>query len=271
VGWTTTLPELRAKALLKLVDTRQPVQLPELAMKIGLRIRDVPSTGFDGALVRIVNRPRGIIAVRQNMQDPRKRFTIAHEIGHFVLPGHDDESRICSEEEIEAPTSDKEQITQESDDANDKADKEENDLEQAANKFAAELLMPSPVIRRIVTKCGISIDTCEFVSDLFQVSRTAAAARCVEETPQYLRPALVVSKKGMVKYFVKSIGFSQYIEINRPIPVGSLAKQLSARGLRRKEGHVSAPIWIDTRLDALIQEESILLSGYDTVVTLLHF
>lgn len=260
MAWTTTLPELRAKALLKLVDARQPVQLAVLAKKIKLRIRHVPSTGFDGALVRIANRPSGIIAVRKNMEDPRKRFTIAHEIGHFVLPGHGEESRICDEEEIDAPA----------DEDNDEANKDNNDLEQAANKFAAELLMPSPVIRRIVTKCGISIDTCEFVSDLFQVSLTAAAARCVEETPQYLRPALVVSKKGMVKYFVKSLGFSQYVEINRPIPVGSLAKRLSARGARKKAGYVSAPIWIDTRLDALIQEESILLPGYDTVVTLLH-
>jgi hypothetical protein len=232
-----------------------------LAQKIGLRIRHVPSTGFDGALVRIANRPSGIIAVRQNMEEPRKRFTIAHEIGHFVLPGHDDESRVCGEEEIEAP----------SDEAIDKANQEDKKLEQAANNFAAELLMPSPVIGRIVTKSGISIDTCEFVSRLFEVSLTAAAARCVEGTPQYLQPALVVSKNGMVKYFVKSVGFSEYIEINRPIPLDSLAKQLSARGPRKKEGHVSASMWIDTRLDALIREESILLPGYDTVVTLLHF
>lgn len=258
--WTTTIPELRAKALLKLVEARQPVQLPELAEKIGLRIQHVPSTGFDGALVRIANRPRGVITVRQSMEESRKRFTIAHEIGHFVLPGHDDESRVCGEEEIEAPA----------DEANDEVNKEDTDLEKAANNFAAELLMPAPVIRRLVMKCGISIDTCEFVSDLFQVSLTAAAARCVEET-QFLEPALVVSKNGIAKYFVKSIGFSEYIKINRPIPVGSLAKQLSARGLRRKEGRVSASIWIDTRLDALIQEESILLPGYDTVVTLLHF
>jgi len=259
VVWTTPLPELRAKALLKLADARQPVQLAVLAKKIGLSIRHVPATGFDGALVRIANRPRGVIAVRQNMEESRKRFTIAHEIGHFVLPGHDDESRVCGEEEIEGSA----------DETNDEANQEDKKFEQAANNFAAKLLMPSPVIGRIVMKCGISIDTCEFVRKLFDVSLTAAAARCVEET-QYRRPALIVSKRGMVKYFVKSVGFSEYIEINRPIPVGSLAKQLSARGPRRKEGQVSASMWIDIRLDALIQEESILLPGYDTVVTLLH-
>lgn len=262
--WSTPLPELYAKALLKMVDARQPIQLPVLAEKIGLRIRDVPSSGFDGALVRIVNRPCGIIAVRQDMKSPRKRFTIAHEIGHYVLPGHDDESRICGEEEIETPA-------EENDETKEKVKKEDKELEQAANNFAAELLMPTPVVKRLVTRLRMSIATCEFVSSLFQVSLTAAAARCVEESPPHLRSALVVSKDGMVKYFVKSISFSEYIDINRPIPVGSLARQLSERGARKTEGRVSASIWIDTQLDALIQEESILLPGYDTVVTLLHF
>jgi len=197
--------------------------------------------------------------VRESMQEGRKRFTIAHEIGHFILPGHDDESRICDEEEIEVPA----------DEANDEADKENNDLERAANKFAAELLMPSSAIRRIVTKCGISIDTCEFVSDLFQVSLTAAAARSVEETPEYLRAALVVSKKGIVKYFVKSLGSSEYIEIDRKIPVGSLAKQLSEHGPLRKKGHVPAEVWIDIKPGFLLQEESVLLPGYETVLTLI--
>jgi hypothetical protein len=99
---------------------------------------------------------------------------------------------------------------------------------------------------------------------------TAAAARCVEETPEYLRAALVVSKKGIVKYFVKSLGFSEYIEIDREIPLGSLAKQLSAQGPVRKKGHVPAEVWIDIKPGFLLQEESILLSGYDTVLTLLN-
>jgi hypothetical protein len=260
----TTKPELRAKALLKLVGCRQPVDLPELADKIGLRIRHVPSDGFDGALVRIVNRPIGIVAVRKNMPRPRERFTIAHEIGHFVLPGHEERSRVCSEEEIETPDGEADDVEEE-----EKADRL---LEHEAHKFASRLLMPSPVIGRIVKRLGISIQTCELVSHLFQVSLTAAAARCVEEDEsQYNGPALVVSKQGMVKYFVKSTTFPDYIEIKRPIPTGSLAKQLSARGARRKAGHVSAKIWTDTSLPALIWEESILLQGYNTVVTLLHF
>jgi Zn-dependent peptidase ImmA (M78 family) len=263
VVWTTTIPELRAKALLKLIDDRQPVELAELAKKIGLSIRHVPSDGFEGALVRIVNQPIGIVAVRKNMPRPRERFTIAHEIGHFVLPGHEDERRVCSEEEIETPEADAKDVKPE--------DAYNRRLEQEAHKFASRLLMPSPVIGRIVKRLGFSIQTCELVSRLFQVSLMAAAARCVEEDEsQHNGPALVVSKKNMVKYFVKSIKFSEYIEIDRPIPSGSLAKQLSVRGERRKAGHVSAKIWTDTSLPALIWEESILLPKYDTVVTLLH-
>ncbi len=227
--WTTTLPELRAKALLKLLGGRQPVQLSDLGEKIGLEIREVASNGFDGALVRIANQPTGVIAVRKNMPPSRKRFTIAHEIGHFVLPGHDDESRICGEEEIERAGDDQDDV--------EPGGEADSLLEQAANEFASELLMPSPVIRRIVMRLGISIDTCELIGKLFQVSLTAAATRCVEEDEaQYNGSALVVSKSQVVKYYVKSTAFSEYIEINRPIPRGSLAKQVSAGGARKKVG-----------------------------------
>lgn len=236
-------------ALLKLVDARQPIKLPDMAKKIGLRVDEVPSTGFDGALVRIVDRPRGIIVVRKTMLETRKRFTIAHEIGHYVL--HDAISPACGEDEVGA--------------GREKAD----DIERAANEFAGKLLMPPSVIRRIVTKFGVSIDTWNLVSDMFQVSLTAAAARCVEETPDYLRAALVVGKKGIVKYFVKSPMFSEYIKIDREIPSGSIAKQLSPPGIHRKKGHVSAEVWIDIEPGFLLQEESILLPGYDTVLTLL--
>ena len=249
MAWTTSVPELSAMALLKLVDARQPVELRGMAKKIGLRVDQVSSTGFDGALLRLANRPRGIVAIRKTMESSRKRFTIAHEIGHYLL--HDDVSPSCGEDEVGA--------------GREKAD----EIEREANEFAGKLLMPSAVMRRIVVRFGCSIDTWELVRDLFRVSLTAAAARCVEETPEYLRAALVVSKNGIVKYFVKSPAFSRYIEIDREIPSGSIAKELSRRGVRRKKGQVSAEVWIDIEPGFLLQEESMLLPGYDTVLTLL--
>ena len=91
-------PEHYAKALLKLAAARQPVRLADVAKEIGLRIRYVPSSGFDGALVRLSGLPRGRVAVRKSMENSRRRFTIAHEIGHYVLPGHD--SSVCGAKDV---------------------------------------------------------------------------------------------------------------------------------------------------------------------------
>jgi Zn-dependent peptidase ImmA (M78 family) len=246
---STAPPEHFAKALLKFADACQPVRLEDIAKQIGLRIREVRSNGFEGALVRIANQPRGAVAVRESLPEVRKRFTIAHEIGHYILPGHDAANSVCREDQVGSLVIDP------------------DSYEKAANKFAGELLMPSATVRRIVRKFGISIDTCKFVRDQFDVSLSAAAVKCVELT-DHVRAALVVSERGFTKYFVKSPGFSGYIETGSELPSESLAKQLSARD-PEKRGVVSAQVWIDIQLDVVITEDSILLPGYDRILTLL--
>ena len=49
-------------------------------------MREVPANGFDGALVRSKAGQKGIIAVNSRLREAsRKRFTIAHEIGRYVI------------------------------------------------------------------------------------------------------------------------------------------------------------------------------------------
>jgi Zn-dependent peptidase ImmA (M78 family) len=63
--------------------------LPDICKQLGLRVREVAATGFDGALVRSRGSQKGIVAVNAAIrEEARKRFTVAHEIGHFVIPHH---------------------------------------------------------------------------------------------------------------------------------------------------------------------------------------
>ncbi len=239
-----------AKALLKYVDAGQPVSLTDVTERIGLRIERVKSTGFDGALIRIADRPRGIIAVREGIGEERERFTIAHEIGHYVLPGHDVADSVCETAQVGLASEDK------------------DSFEQAANQFAGELLLPSAAVRRIVRKFGISMDTCKFVGKQFQVSLTAAAVKCVELSDSN-RAVLVVSKRGVIENFVKSPGFSDYIH-DGELPSESLAKQLLIGGGIEKKGQVSARTWVDLpHDDFVITEHSILMRRYQRIITLL--
>ena len=86
---------------------------------------------------------RGIIAVRESArrEQERERFTIAHEIGHYLLPGHDTANSIREKDQVGLAVKDK------------------GSFEQAANQFAGELLLPSGAVRRLVRKLGISVIT----------------------------------------------------------------------------------------------------------------
>lgn len=67
----------------------------------------------------------------------RRRFTIAHEIGHWVLHQRGQTSLFCRHGSVEAP-------------GGDEADKRPplDPIEEEANYFAAGLLMPARLIRR---------------------------------------------------------------------------------------------------------------------------
>lgn len=54
----------------------------------------------------------------------RRQFTIAHEVGHFYMPHHQSQMYRCSGRDIEAYT-------------------RNNEIENEANEFAAEFLLPS--------------------------------------------------------------------------------------------------------------------------------
>ena len=78
------LPGACAEALLqKLGLSEQVPDVEEIARDLNLQIEEEDLDGLDGCLVRPVGMPIGVIGVRRDIRESsRKRFTIAHEIGH---------------------------------------------------------------------------------------------------------------------------------------------------------------------------------------------
>ena len=115
----------------KFLNTPVPPDLMALCRDLGLRIREVPAQGFDGALIRSKAGQKGIVAVNASIREnSRKRFTIAHEIGHFIIPHHRNLGNICEGRKIES------------------FDSHLIGPEIEANEFAAELLLPSALLRK---------------------------------------------------------------------------------------------------------------------------
>lgn len=239
-----------AQALVEFLDLQQPFDFNQMLSEIGLQWREVPSTGFDGALVRRPGEARGIIAVRETIAEPvSKRFTIAHEIGHYVLPGHDVDCSICTEEDVSLLR------------------KDVGEFEQEANQFAAELLLPAEQVKTIVKDRGTSMETCKLISKAFDTSLTAAAVRCIELSDSVA--ALVESRNGVVRRFKRSRRCKYFIPTNKELDSQSFAKQLSVIGEREKAGRVPALAWIRTEFGWEIMEHSIFMPRYSTILTLL--
>jgi Zn-dependent peptidase ImmA (M78 family) len=91
---------LVASALRAELKISPSVDLYDLAQRLELEIVEVDSKSFDGALLRSRTKCAGQILVRSGIREvDRKRFTIAHEIGHYILHGYQQNS--CSPRVIE--------------------------------------------------------------------------------------------------------------------------------------------------------------------------
>lgn len=60
-----------------------PTPIEELARSLGIRVSRAPSADFSGLLIR--KDGHALIGVNSSEAPNRQRFTIAHELGHFVL------------------------------------------------------------------------------------------------------------------------------------------------------------------------------------------
>jgi hypothetical protein len=82
------------------LDSRD--RLTEIAEEFGIDVLYRPAESFDGALLRIRDAQRGYIVINSRIrEESRKRFTLAHEIGHLVLPGQQEVSAPCKQQKIE--------------------------------------------------------------------------------------------------------------------------------------------------------------------------
>lgn len=149
---------------------KSPVDVHAIAERLGAQVREVPHEGSISGMLYREGR-KVIIGVNENDGRTRQRFTVAHEIGHLTL--HRGRPMILDHkvhENIEINMRDTTQpSTQE---------------EVQANAFAAELLMPEPLLRDAVGKAPKRIllsddDLVKHLYKLFEVSAEAMRYRLI--------------------------------------------------------------------------------------------
>jgi Zn-dependent peptidase ImmA (M78 family) len=232
------------------LDSRE--RLAEIAEEFGIDVLYRPAESYDGALLRIRDAQRGCIVINSRIrEESRKRFALAHEIGHFVLPGQQEVSAPCKQQRIE----------------NWDADLYRPELE--ANRFAAEILMPRGLMADFV-QSEPSLESIRSIAQLCGTSLTASAVRLITLTPH--RAAVVWSENQKILWSKLSEGFVRWIR------KGEVRENSFAAQCYRKESvpdelaPVPASAWLyekGLREGAQMWEQSVGLKRYGTVLSLL--
>jgi len=249
-------PSELAFRLLDRLGIQGKPDLAQIGERIGLRIEEVDAQAFEGSLVRALNGPKGIIAVKKTIREPtRKRFTIAHEIGHYIIPSHRTLENVCTTGMVETWL--------------------ENLLkpESEANEFAVELLLPARHVRGPLRLGDPSVDTIARVANQFETSLTATALRFIDLTD--LACAVVWSERNRARWYRRSKALPFYLPKEILPCAGSYASRVANGQVAQKDfAEVPSETWLDHRdTDGVerVLEHSIQLPNYDAVFTLLWF
>ena len=203
-------------------DMPYPIPLEELAAAVGIQqIGELVTDGFEGMLLTNPEKSQGVIMVKSNGNLQRRRFTIGHELGHYLLPWHRQTSFSCSSESI------KESIL-------DPKAARGIEMEAEANAFASELLMPSAIFKKLQRKVGDpDIEQVVQFSAHFDASIEATARRFMNLSDYPV--AFVFSLNDTVRYWTKGPEFPYLLSIKNG---QQLPRQSTARGTGQGVGEM---------------------------------
>lgn len=178
-------------------------------------IEERPVTSFEAMLLMDANKASGTIVLAEGRRAERRRFSIAHELGHFLIPTHKPrpgEDFRCSIDHLRI------------------GDMRQHDrrqrIEAEANRFAAHLLMPPARIRSQQNSRHPDLREVVRLASEFGVSREAMARGYIEAHRETL--AVVIIRDGRIDRIYRDDAFP-WIEprYGQPTPADSIAADLS--------------------------------------------
>lgn len=223
--------------------------LDGLCSRLGLRVRQKEFDGFDGILLRSKNSQKGIIGVNVGIrEESRKRFTVAHEIGHFVIPHHREIASACEVGTIESFS------------------RRLATPELEANEFAAELLLPGADVSGQLDLDNSSLSRISVVANDFETSLSATTWRFLDLTGKAC--AMVLSREGRGAWYRTNDALPYLMPLKSlPSPVSFAGRLFGGETFPEGAGmqEVDADTWFypsqATRIGTLY-EDSVYLRNY---------
>jgi uncharacterized protein DUF955 len=238
-------------------DLPIPLPIEDLARQLDItNILDLTTDGFEGGLITDDCRSQGTILVNRAARLGRRRFTVGHELGHFLIPTHGPvkgDQFLCSRDDMRRWSA------------------KENDayarMEVEANKFSALILMPPPKLRQKMGRFrDPNLSQIVDVAAHFDVSKDAAARAYAEYHEELI--AVAVIKDGKILRIYRNIRFPKIaISYGSPVPRDSLFHLAATRGTELSDiGENNAGLWLESewgkRLPTLYEQVFLQQEGF---------
>lgn len=215
---------LKAKDLLDDLGITEPeeIDLEAIAQFVGATVIRQKLIGAEARIVGLND--EAIITVNQDSLPTRQRFSIGHELGHWMYDrGQIDLSCGTDKQERFYTGTDKESL---------------------ANEFATELLLPSSIFTPRLAKRPPMLETIKDLAGTFRASFTATARRTVDLGAH---PAIVICSSISKRiWFKASSELEAVLWPNRNTSKDTLAYELLTRtDFGEATDEVDADAWID--------------------------
>ena len=247
------LRELQIEAL--------PVDPFAIAHQLDIELKPLPASagGASGMLLH-VSGVFGIGYPTHINNEGFRRFSVAHEIGHYRLPGHIDAVLNAQGQHFS------------------KAGFRSTDrYEQEADQFASALLMPAKLFAAAAGRAGDGLQAIETLQAACQTSLEATAIRYAQTSRDPV--AVIRSGVGTIDYAVMSSALMDFpgldwIRKGTPLPSGSVTADFNADAeniarRRRAEGQSYLQDWFNGQHRQEIVEEVVGLGRYGKTLTVL--
>jgi len=238
-----TIEEVVQDVLDKSGIKKAPVDLTKILQKFKIDAEESSTIAAEGVLVYSKSQKWAGIKYRAGLTEGRRRFTIAHELGHYFLENVEGGETSCS---IDGEGNNKEQ-------------------ERQANSFASSLLMPTEWVRSSISQSIKGIEDVLSISKQFEVSQTAAAIRLVQliESPC----AVIYSKDRKIGWGYTSPKLYARVSKGEKLSRGSQAYKLSNGQSAMKPVPSKSEYWFDAKVTGKFMEHSAQIYK-DSVLTL---
>lgn len=240
--------------------TTLPVCPISIANELNISVEPLPSNsqGVSGMLLRHGNE-FGILYSTFINNEGFQRFCIAHELGHYCLPGHPEGVLLDGVHASQAGFISK------------------NQYELEADYFATSLLMPSKLFNAALNNSGQGLNAIELLAQLCVTSLTSTAIRYAQNSPDAV--AIIVSTENIIDYCfmseaLRNLQGLDWLKKSSRIPKNTVTYEFNQDQnnvffSRRKDGDTNIQIWFGGGLEVEMREEVLGLGNYGKTLTVL--